>query len=187
MTPAEFARLCSRVAGWWPRAPWPKDTAALYFDDVRDLEAQMVETAVTAVYRSGSNWPPTGAQIRAKVVELQADVPGFGLVWDRLHKAAGMFGARRSEEAVAWLADWHPLAGEFARTLTFREFCQTTEQEVFHGQARRSWDQLVRRHDRDSTLVGLPAGGLKAVERANDGPRQIGDVLRSLPTSGEAA
>ena len=190
MTRDEWSELAERMVAWWPHYDWRNAASAgsldLWFDDVADLEAAEVTTATTALYRTGREFPPNGAQIRAKVVELQADVPGFGIVWDRLHRAAGMFGARRAEEAIAWLGEWHPLAGELARTLTFREFCWTTEQEVFHGQARRSWEQLVRRHERDSTLVGLPSGGMVAVERANTGPRQIGDALKAV-LPGDAA
>lgn len=186
MSPSEFARLCARVTGWWPRAPWPKETAALYFDDLRDFDAEVVFTALTSLYREGSPFPPTGAQIRKHAVALDADIPGFGEVWDHLHKAARLFGQARSDEAVAWLTDWHPLAGELARILTFRDFCLTTQQEVFHGQARRTWEQLARRAERDSTLAGLPSAGLRAVERAN-GPRRLGDVLRALPEPEEAA
>ncbi len=186
MSPSDFARLCSRVSGWWPHQTWSKETAALYYHDLSEFPADQVFTAAEALYREGGSFPPTGAQIRRNIVALSADVPGFGEVWNRLHRAAQMFGQVRSEEAIEWLAEWHPLAGEFARILTFREFCKTTNQEVFHGQARRTWEQLCRRTERDATLAGLPSAGLRSLERAN-GPRQLGDVLRALPEPEEAA
>jgi len=189
VTRAEWDSVVQRMVACWPHYDWPNAQVVgsldVWFEEVDDLDADQVRVACRTLYRSGREFPPNGAQVRAQVVSLAADLPGFGEVWDRLHRAASNFGQVRSEEAIAWLAEWHPLAGEFARILTFREFCLTTEQEVFHGQARRTWDQLVRRHDRDSQVAGLPSAGLRAVERANE-PRQIGDVLAGeLPAPAE--
>jgi len=172
----EFATVCERVALWWPQRQWSDASAAAYFHDLADLDGGQVQTACQALYRTGRDWPPNGAQIRNSVLELQSDRPGFGEVWDRLLRAASRFGWRRETEALAWLAEWSPLAARLAELLPFRELCLTTELEVFHGQARRSWDQLCARSVRDSQVAGLPSAGLKAVERAN-GPRRIGDVL----------
>jgi hypothetical protein len=186
--PSEFADLCARISGWWPHARWPQESAALYFQDLKDLPADQVATAAEALYRDGRDFPPTGAQIRGKVLDLAADVPGFGLVWDRLFRAASLFGQARGEEALEWLADWHPLAGEFARTLPFREFCLTESPEVMHGQARRSWEQLCARHSRDARMADLPSAGLRAVERASAEVVPIGKAIeRALPRGGDVA
>ncbi len=190
MTRDDWGSTVKRLMAYWPHYDWANAASLgaidVWFEEVEDLDAEQVQVACKVLYRAGGQWPPNGAQIRGQVVSLESDVPGFGEVWDRLHRAASRFGRARSEEAIAWLAEWHPLCGEFARILTFREFCLTTEQEVFHGQARRTWEQLCRRHERDSRLAGLPSAGLRAVERAQ-GPRPLGDVLQDQIGSGEAA
>lgn len=176
MSRDEFAAVCERVALWWPQRQWSDASAAAYFRDLADLPGTQVQTACEALYRTGREWPPNGAQVRNQVLELRADTPGFGEVWDRLLRAASRFGWRREDEAIAWLEDWCSLAGRLAAILPFREFCLTEELEVFHGQARRSWDQLTARAVRDGQVEGLPPAGLRAVARAN-GPRHIGDVV----------
>lgn len=176
MNRVEFAAVCERVALWWPQRQWSDASAAAYFRDLADMDGGEVATATEALYRSGREWPPNGAQIRNKVLELRADTPGFGEVWDRLLRAASRFGRDREPEALEWLEEWSPLAARFAVMLPFRAFCVTEELEVFHGQARRSWDQLCARSVRDGQVAGLPPAGLAVVERAN-GPRHVGDVV----------
>ena len=184
VTEQEWAALCERMVAWWPHFDWKRaaevGSIGAWYRDVEDLDADQVATAAESLYREGHDFPRNGAQIRKRVFELSADVPTWGEVWDRLWRAAQNFGQVRQEDAFAWLEDWSPLAAQFARQLPFREFCTTTEPEVFHGQARRVWEQLVRRHERDSSLLGLPTAGLKAVEKANREPTQIGDVLRRV-------
>lgn len=86
MNPSEHFRLCGRVAGWWPHAPWPEESAALYFNDLKDLDAGQVATATEAFYRDSERFPPTGAQIRTKVIALSIDAPDWSSVKRELCK-----------------------------------------------------------------------------------------------------
>jgi hypothetical protein len=188
---AQWLNVKARLTTNWPHQLPPESALAKWRTDLDDLDGDQVEVAIEALYRDGRDFPPNGAQIRAKVVELAADVPTWGEVWDRLWRAAQRFGRGREQEAFGWLEEWSPLAAQFARQLPFREFCTTTEPEVFHGQARRVWEQLVRRFERDTALTGLPSAGLKAVERANKtAPAHIGDAIRNAlpaPSASEEA
>lgn len=189
MTKDEWCREVEAMVAHWPHYDWRQATSLgsldVWYADMAGLDAEAVGTGWRALARTGREWPPNGAQIRNSVLELQSDTPGFGEVWQRLMQAASRFGWRRETEALAWLAEWSPLAARLAELLPFRELALTTELEVFHGQARRSWDQLCARSVRDAQVAGLPPAGLKAVERAN-GPHQIGDVLaEQLPAPAE--
>lgn len=191
MKDRQWLNVQARLTANWPHQIPPQSSLDKWKVDLRDLDGDQVEVAVEAIYRDGREFPPNGAQIRAKVLELAADTPTWTEVWERLLRAAQQFGQARQDEAFAWLAEWSPLAEVFARQLPFREFCLTENVEVFHGQARRQWEQFVRRYERDVSLVGLPDAGLKAVERANKtAPAHIGDALRAAlpaPPASEAA
>lgn len=192
MTRSEWAAQVERMVGWWPHYDWQRATGLgsidLFFHDLHDLDAAQVATAVEALYRTGREFPPNGAQIRGQVIDLQDDLPPFAEAWQRLLKAAGLFGRDGAEDAYRWLADLHPLVADLARLLPWREFCLTENLEVTHGQARRSWEQLVARHGRDGRLAGLPGAGLSVVERAGGDVVPIGDaVKRALPDPDGAA
>jgi len=192
MTDRQWLNVKARLTSNWPHQLPPESALKKWRTDLDDLDGDQVEVAIEALYRDAREFPPNGAQIRAKVLELASDAPTWGEVWDRLWKAAEQFGYSRQGEALEFIGEMSPLAAEFARQLPFREFCLTTEPQVFHGQARRVWEQMLRRYERDMRLYGLPSAGLRAVERANKAaPAQIGDVFkRALPaplTSEDAA
>lgn len=192
MTRSEWNQVVQRLMAWWPHYDWRNATTLgsldAWFDDLKDLDAAQVQTGAEALYREAGDFPPNGAQIRAQVIDLQDDVPPFAEVWQRLLKAAGLFGRDQPDQAYRWLADLHPLVADLARLLPWREFCVSTESTVVHGQARRSWEQLVARHGRDGRLAGLPPAGLSVVERAGGDVVPIGDaVRRGLPEPDGAA
>lgn len=192
MTRGEWNTVVQRLMAWWPHYDWRNATTLgsldAWYDDLKDLDADQVQTGAEALYREAKDFPPNGAQIRAQIVELASDVPPFAQVWQRLLKAAGLFGRDRPDDAYRWLADLHPLVADLARLLPWREFCLSENLEVTHGQARRSWEQLVARHGRDWRLAGLPAAGLSVVERASADVVPIADaVRRALPDPDGAA
>jgi hypothetical protein len=175
---SEWARVCARVAAWWPHSPWPDVSAAAYYADLQDLPADVVAAACEALYRDAREFPPTGGQIRAKAVELGADLPTWPETLDLLNQAARRFlGVYGVDEALAWLDSQHPLVGQFARMLPFRDFCLTEEPQVFHGQARRMWEQLSDRTRRDASYRGIQPARLRALKRANSEPRQLGVAI----------
>lgn len=184
MTAAEWASITERMVAAWPHGDWPKVTRVgsldRWYADLSEFPAERVSTAVEALYRSGREFPPNGAQIRAQIIDLEHDAPTWPEVWELLWKAMRKHGHADTTAACDWLGEKHPLVGTFARRLPFRDFCLTREPSVFHGQARRQWEALVEQTRRDESLRGLPEGGLRRLERVNSQPRRIGDVLRGL-------
>ena len=159
---------------------------AKWYDDLSELPAEHIYAATEALYREGREFPPNGAQIRTKVIELNADIPEWGEVWSRIMRAALRYGSWDVGGAIASLERFHPLAASFARQIGFGAFCETEDpMSVIEGQARRKWELMVDGIRRDAQYQGIPAAGLRTLERVNSEPRQIGDVLReALPTGG---
>lgn len=77
MTFAEWKRIASEMTAMWPKGRIAERAGQRYFADLAELPEPTVRAAVEVLYREGREWPPTGAQIRAKVAELTIDAPDW--------------------------------------------------------------------------------------------------------------
>lgn len=182
MTPAEWARVAVEIQARWPQREIPEESWEIWFDDLRSLDAELVRTAVRALYLDGREWCPNGARILAKALELsdpQADID-HGEAW-RLAKRASL----KADELAGheWLSEQCPAAAEVVRrlcggiTLTYL----LDDESTVRAQFRDVYKNVVAAHSRDARYqaAGLPAPAPRSL---GTGPRQFGAVLtRALP------
>jgi hypothetical protein len=166
----------------WPHSRIDDAVIAKYFTDLQHLPAEQVKVAIEALYRDGREFPPNGAQILGKVVELsdpQAAID-HGEAWQLAKRASHMSG----ETGPEWLREKCPAAAEAVQrlcggsTLTF----MVDDEPTVRAQFRDIYNNLLRAQKRDALYAGLPSAGLRSLEGK---PHRIADALkRALPAGG---
>ena len=187
MTLDEWKPIAARIVRRWPHVDWQAHAQSgaidQMFTDLADLEVDHVAAGCEALYRDGREFPPNGAQVRAKVVELGQDVPDWGEAAKVIRDCAGYL-SRRDER----LAPEHPLIAAFVRSVGWTEATHACSPDrMAEAQTRERWAAFVRQQKRDATYLGVPSVGLRQLERVNSGPRRLGDVLANALESGDAA
>jgi hypothetical protein len=185
MAPYEWLEAVALMRLNWPHSKLADQVVAKYFTDLEHLPGEQVKVAIEALYRDGREFPPNGAQILGKVVELsdpQAAVD-HGEAWQLAKRASLM----TDEKGPPWLRESCPAAAEAVQrlcggsTLTF----MLDDEPTVRAQFRDIYNNLLRAQRRDALYTGLPSAGLRGLER---GPQRIGDVLkRALPAPGGAS
>lgn len=193
MTRGEWLEIAAMMAANWPHRPMPDASLAKFYADLKEFEAADVQAAVEALYRDGREFPPSGAQIRGRLLEHDDDAPDFAAVYGWLMKL-GMAGytspyygdrfPRTVDRCERVLASMPAAVRDFVLA-TGRAQLIGNLNDPDNGEARLrwKWEQWQRRRTRDQNLIGLP-GGLGAVGRVNGGePRRldVGAALRALP------
>lgn len=178
MTQAEWAKLAVELQARWPNRELTDESLAIWFADLEHLPAEQVRVAIIALYRDGREWCPNGAQILAKVSELDRNDPDYGEAW-RLVNAALM-----QHGVYDWPAFYEalpPAVSEAARRMNFelQGGYLKAEESTVRAQFRDIYRAVVDERRRDDAYAGLPNAGLRGLER---GPRKLGDALkRALP------
>lgn len=95
MTAKEFAPIGADIQARWFAFPIPKAAMAQYVLDLRELEAGDVAAAVAML--SDRDRPPTPAQIRRRVIEMQIAAPD----WPTARADIARWRARVDERATA--------------------------------------------------------------------------------------
>lgn len=194
MTQEQWVEVARRINANWPHAVVPDAALAKWYADLEDLSADHVLAAVEALYRDGREFPANGAQIRAKVVEMILDAPDWAGVFrwiSRLNRSGimhpqyGWFEAYQAEGARV-LAAMPESVRAFVEALGYRQIWEAMEQEG-GGEARLrdKWAAHLRRCQREATYRGLPSAGFAQLERINEGPALLSDVLPQALEAGD--
>lgn len=178
MTRSEWFRQVAILQARWPHKPIPEQTAEIWFHDLADIPVEQVEAAILALYREGREWPPNGAQVRAKVAELGQDRRDHGAAYELVLRAARTKGFAAG---LDWLREQDRLVALAAERFPWREFClEPLEDGTRRAQFRDIYKLAAAEDARDAAYAGLPAAGLRGLERR---PRSMGEVLeRGLPS-----
>ncbi len=178
MTEREWHQVVAVIAANWPHKPPPDESIEKWHRDLADLPGEQVLVAVEALYREGREFPPNGAQIRAKVAELRADDMSEGGAWELVMRAVRRFGHMNEEGALEWLGGEAPTVAEALRRFGYRDFCLWEgEHSHLRAQFRDVYKSTVRERARDAVYAGLPDAGLRRLQR---GPRHIGEALKQI-------
>lgn len=202
MTRAEHAgQVMARMAANWPHRPLPDAAAAKMYADLKHLPVGQVLAGVETLYNDGREFPPNGAQIKAKVIELAFDMPAWADVKAELARplevnhaqpdtcpagecdGSGVveIEATNSAKPCACRAQRarprHPLIVGFLETVGRDEFRDVLDDRTAEAQVRVKWEAFVRSRQRDEAYAGLPDAGLPMLERVNREPRQLGAAL----------
>lgn len=178
MTKSEWYRLATELQARWPNRAIPDESIDIWFDDVCEFGYEQVSAAITALYRDCLEWCPNGAQIRAKLAELQRDELSHGEAW-ALAKRASL--KANPEKAREWLEERSPAAAEAVRNLCGGSVLayQLDDEPTVRAQFRDCYRDVVAARKRDDAYAGLPNAGLRGLQR---GPRKLSDALqRALP------
>lgn len=177
MNISEWDELAVKLQALWPSRPIPEQSIDLYFADLSEFEAEQVEAAILACYRSGREWAPNGAQIRLKLLELRTDTISHGEAYRLTLEAAGPRGGFST--GLTWLRDQSPLAAEAAEQYGWRDFClaENVPDTTRRAQYRDLFNTVAKRDGDREKYRGLEAAGLKVLEAAN-GPVKFGDLVQ---------
>jgi hypothetical protein len=177
MTDREWSAIVAVFTANWPHQLPPNASLAKWRRDLDHLPAEQVLVGVEALYRDGREFPPNGAQILAKVSELDRDPIGYGEAW-RLAKKASL--KADPHEGFNWLHERSPEAAEAVGQMCGLQLTYMLDDEATtRAQFRDVYRSVVATRKRDDAYAGLPNAGLRGLER---GPRKLGDALkRALP------
>lgn len=177
MERSEWIEVVQRMRINWPHATIPDGSIAKWFEDTKPLPAEQVTVAVEAHYREGHEFPPNGAQILAKVSELERDDPDHGEAWRMVYDALGKH-VPHWKAFYAALREQSPAVAEAARRYGFESqngFLKAEEGTV-RAQFREIYKAVCRERKHDDAYAGLPEAGLRRLE----GPSKP-DFGRALP------
>lgn len=165
----------------WPQSQIDKPVIEKWYSDLSHLPGDQVKVAIEALYRDGREFPPNGAQILAKVIELDREDMSHGEAWRLANKAALK---ADPEQAETWLKEQNPVAAEAVRQISgpYLSYMKADE-PIVRAQFRDIYNGIISAQKRDDAYAGLPSAGLRSLER---GPKRIGQVLkRALPRPDE--
>lgn len=181
MKPAEWVEVVRRVNGWWPHAQWPEATMALYFDDLKHLERGVVLEAVTAVYRDGREFPPSGAQILAEAAKGEVGAPDFDHAWREVTNAVQTIGGAtpdRARRCADHLHEIHPLVAELACQVGIQDIAMSKPGDTtLRAQARRIYESIGERAQRQHTHHDLATAKRRGGLDGPRNPRGIGSAV----------
>jgi hypothetical protein len=163
----------------WPHSRIDDAVIAKWFSDLEHLPGEQVKVAIEALYSDGREFPPNGAQILAKIIELGREDMSAGEAWRLAHKAALK---ADPDHAEAWLKEQNAAAAEAVRQISgpYLSYMKADE-PIVRAQFRDIYNNIIRAQKRDDAYAGLPSAGLRSLERK---PHRIGEALkRALPMS----
>jgi len=159
----------------WPHAAVDEPVAAKWFRDLERFPGDQVKVAVETLYRDGREFPPNGAQILNRILELSRDGIDHGEAW-RLAKRAAI--KADPEEAARWLEEQSPAAAEAVRRISGAQLSYMKEDEpTVRAQFRDIFNNIREARRRDDAYAGLPSAGLRGLER---GPRKLGEAMQRV-------
>jgi len=182
MTPDEWVEVVRRIQANWPQQRIPRVSLAKWYDDLRDLPAEAVATAVESIYRLGREWPPNGAMILREVADQTLDAPPFGEAWAMVQQAVRSHGSQNHRRIVEALTAKHPAIGALADQISVRDIGMAPEGDTtMHAQARERYAGIVRKQHRELTHHGLPSAAAPQLRGAGRrAPQQIGGAIGEL-------
>lgn len=188
MTRGDFARILQLLEALWPAKPIDENTAAAWWRELADQDYRQLDTTVRVLHRTGARFMPTAGELLRELTDLRVDALSFGEAWSLVQRAIRAHGSQ-SRRAIEWLEERDHRVALLADMIGLREIGMAPEGDrVLFAQARDTYDGIVRRERRHVALTGLPAVGLRELERlagSRSAPRPIGDVVqRALQDAG---
>lgn len=181
MNRSEWLKIVAVLQARWPHQAIPAKSAELWFTDLEEFPAGKVDAAATALYRDGREFPPNGAMIRNKVIELGTEdrdwSKAYGLVLEAIRSHGGY-----EYGGIEWLREQDPVAAETAIRYGWRDFCYSEAPDTTRrAQFRDIYQEVRGSADRHERYRGIPAAGLAALEPGDKGMRRFGELPASKP------
>lgn len=181
MNRSEWLKIVAVLQARWPHRAIPAKSAELWFTDLEEFPAAQVDAAATALYRDGREFPPNGAMIRNKLIELQSEDRGWSKAYSLALEAVRSHGGH-SYGGLEWLRDQDPVAAETAIRYGWYDFCYSDAPDTTRrAQFRDIFSEVRGSADRHDRYRGIPSGGLEALESGGRGMRRFGEIAPPKP------
>lgn len=165
----ELVGLCSVNYRNFPEVGKEELLVSLWTTMLEDVSFQVAQLAVQK-HMSESVYPPTVADIRAKISDISAPQGLTAMeAWGSVIKSIQQYGSYREAEAIQSL---DPLVQKVVRLLGFRNLCMSENEMADRAHFTKAYDTIVNR-DRTESL--MPARGRALMEKL-----QLENVIKRI-------
>ena len=121
MTRAEFGKLVTVIRGVYRDKEFlnDKDSAEIWYSMLKDISYDQAKLAV-AKHAMTNKWAPSVADLRAQVVDIQADRADWSDGWEEVLRAIRRHGVYNEDEALASMS---PLTRDVIKRLGWQQIC----------------------------------------------------------------
>lgn len=189
MTELQIKKLVAILVAAFPAGKFTSDTVAIYERMLGDLDYALAQAAVERLLAT-AKFLPTVAEIREAALTLSAGEtrPG-GEAWGEVLRAIGRYGYMRTPGVDFQFTD--PVILECVRAMTWRELCDSENQEADRARFTELYDRLAKHHRSRQLSEGLPAmqrfRQLQAAQKAElePGAVPIGKLVQLVLKQGD--
>ena len=128
MTRAEFGRLVTVIRGVYRDKDFLSDAevAEIWYSMLKDLTYEQAKMAATK-HAMTSKWAPSIADLRAQVVDIQADKADWADGWEEVLRAIRRHGIYNEEAALESMS---PMTREVTKRLGWKQICMSEMDEL---------------------------------------------------------
>ena len=133
MNRQEFSRLADAMRSYYPKETImpTKESMNLWYEELKDLDFCMAAAALRKHVHE-NKWSPSIAEIRAQVVEIQAEKTDWGDGWQEVLSAVRRFGIYDEEGALNSMSG---MTREVVKRLGWKQICMTEQDELMSVRA----------------------------------------------------
>lgn len=186
MTEREWDGIVAVITANWPHQLPPDESLAKWGRDLAEFPAEQVLTTVEILYREAREFPPNGAQIRAKLIDLSSDDLDWSEAWELVREGGRAHGlGGRWSEALQFVEERSlPVAIAAKRMGLSTVFAyDVCNESTVRAQFRDTYREVVQRKRSGALYAGLPSAGLARLEggeRDSQQPRRLqGTIARN--------
>lgn len=155
MTEPQVAKLVAVLIATYPSAKITADTSAVYERMLADLDFPAANAAIERLLAT-SKWLPTIAEIREAALTLyRGETRPGGDAWGEVLRAISRYGYARTPGIDFAFSD--PVVAECVRALTWRELCDSENQEADRARFIELYDRIAAALRRSRLSESLPA------------------------------
>lgn len=135
----EFVKMAAVLKTAYPRSDiMPnKEAVTVWYDMLKDLDAESVKAAITA-YIATKKFPPTIADIREMATPAKTD---WGEAWGEVMQAVREYGYSRPMDA---LESMKPETRRIVERFGWQEICQAENIGVLRGQFKAAFEAAAK-------------------------------------------
>jgi len=163
MTVQEWDRVAARIAAWWPATAFTPEIAAVWFEDLADIDTKRVVGAIETLKRQGGRFAPSLGEVLAECDERDEDpAPSFGEALRLFARSVSAARGDGEQAALGWLAANAPaVVAEWVVDQGYDRLRLEPVNDPDHGGAtrhrlERAWTEFLARR-RDGHRRGVAA------------------------------
>lgn len=128
MDKSEFMKMVVVIRSVYQKPDFLKDeaSASVWYAMLQDLTYEQTIAAVQK-HAMTSKWPPSIAELREQVVDIQADKVDWSMGWQEVLTAVRRFGYVNEKDALESMS---PLTRQTVKRLGWKQICQSELDEL---------------------------------------------------------